>query len=686
MIPNQPPQISSGFNAMPNFPPSHISRADLGRILMAALMGLAALEAGAQNLPDDLQAVRLQPGKDQEAAKPPGSLVLPTLPEEEGAALLLSLAKIIAKAVSLEKFSFGQKMEKPPHEHEKKGVENKEQAKPVESPVHNEKNTEKVNPQAARQVAIVSKTQESKETSLIEKQLLASIKLPHEKPPSQDSKVQADPSASQNLPKDKPANELQNLKNEVLAQHQWLQLKSPDIPFLHKPLPAKPSEKNSDLANQKTSSDILSTNKIAEPKTPVIEKEMTENRTESSSKERPRDAKDRSRIESDVAVQKKIEKEVPRADFVIPQKKDEDIPQGLKPVPFPTEQVPINIEQPLNREGILRYSTQNRSTRLKPSEGYRFGDLVLMAFCAILCGAKSSIEICRYLESREKFFTVWLGLKGRLPSFRLFWFLLNRLNPGSILDFAQRILSGKASDLAIHVYVWESNKGLIFGELNGDVKLNEDTLANVLYPFELKRSVITAEAADVLFSLSRQVRRKEGNSILALSEEQGPLFDNIKDIFESEALQDNIEIYKNTVEDPHHIEIREIRALNDLEALPFAESLPGRFSAIRFSSESLTPQNRLMTTRYYLSTLNAQPEQLSKALRILSLLEAKVQWLLDCDFIYGDGIIENEKDNIALLDSMAAQLILSDSDGTLASNRKKALSDNQYLRTLILGL
>ena len=50
-----------------------------------------------------------------------------------------------------------------------------------------------------------------------------------------------------------------------------------------------------------------------------------------------------------------------------------------------------------------------------------------MMVCSVICNAKTPMEMAAYLEAREPFFTVWLGLKKGLPSHRLLAILMMQI-------------------------------------------------------------------------------------------------------------------------------------------------------------------------------------------------------------------------------------------------------------------
>ncbi len=657
MVPNiQPPQfISRGaFNTVSN-PQVPLGSADLTRLILAVLPIFLDLQFSAQPS-DGFQAnlVNLSDSvpSDEKSPLAPGD----EAPEPSQKSLQI-LAKLIANGIAMDKFSWSQNV----HKTDSKNIntEAKEDSAELKTAQNDSKNV----PQPK------NSAESENDSSTIFNKLIENLGDSVLKTPSKD---QISPQKTNDSPNKKENSQAQNEKgNEIkegnsqhLNKHEWRLLKNLDLNMqkTFAPLQTQSQEKKSEAVISNPSSDTNQQHhKNPEPSVPILKSEAEPNIPYHKSDEPSKISDIHSRKSSDSQVSKQGhgEKEIkPRADTIpMFNKKEEAPPSSKVPSNFPIEQLPISPEQPFSREGILRYAKQNQNTKLQQYGAYRFGDMILMVFCAVLCGAKNSVEVCRYLEQRENFFKVWLGLKNRIPPFRLFWFLLNRLNPAHLHSLVKTVLCQKSSDLALHVHVWESSRGLILGELNTLMPHQLNLLEDILHTFALENSVITIDAPIILPSLCRQIKRDRGQFILTLREEQGSFYEKTNDFFETGSSEKNTEIYKHALEESHQFDLREVRVVDDISLLGFEEELPYINSAVKLFSESISHNQRSTLTRCYLSSLSAKPELISKTLRILNGLEAKAQWLADCDFIFDNALVEFEKDNVALLQQMTANLI-----------------------------
>ncbi len=499
----------------------------------------------------------------------------------------------------------------------------------------------------------------------------------------------------------KPAEKGQELPAEkegketapILKQHEWRHFKAGGGAD-HKHLASTKNENADKQPGAATSHPALA-KKNQEPEISAkVQPPIGEDQEKSMRPEPPADAREKQqgrRGEAEKAAAKRIEPDKvikPRMDLIPPlvNKEEPDIPFKYHH-PDLLKQPPVAPEQPFTREGILRYAHQNKNAKLKQDEGYRFGDLIFMVFCAVICGAKNSVDICRYLQKQEKFFKIWLGFKNNIPPFRLFWFLLNRLHPHELSRLLKEVLGQKLSDLAVHVRVWESNRGLILGELNTDHASQAHLLLEALAVFDLYGAVMTLDLPVPMPALFRQIKRGRGDFILTLYPSFGDVHDKVMDFFQRDSQESGIEKYKHTIEDPQSLDMREIWVSEEMQTYDLEDELSMLRSSIKLHSEFLSENKRLSTARCYVSSLAAKAEDISKTLRVLSGLENKVEWLADCDFWYAH-VAEFESDNMRLLQHITAQALLKHQSGSesLEALRKRASQDNLFLREVMSGL
>ena len=356
--------------------------------------------------------------------------------------------------------------------------------------------------------------------------------------------------------------------------------------------------------------------------------------------------------------------------------------------------MPIMPDLPLTREGILKDGGNPKDARLREDEGYRFGDMILMLLCAVICGKKNASEITRYLESKEKFFTAWMGLKNGMPTFRMLWFLLNRLDPAQLENLMQQALGkSRGNDSVVNkINVWESSRGLTLGELSPlTPKREASLLKEALGILDINGAVVNVDAASFKHDIARQIKWNGGEYIMTLKGCHGKPYEQALEFFEATLKERKSEIRVDTFHDiskeGNRHELREITVTDELSWFEEKEEWPFLRSAVQLVSEAAA-QNRISTEkRMYLTSLSMQAEDVSKTLRMLSVIEGHVDWLADCDFLFSGtkGLVEHEQRNFEILRRFSTNMLANDTSakGTTEAKRKKALADNDFLRVLI---
>jgi predicted transposase YbfD/YdcC len=345
--------------------------------------------------------------------------------------------------------------------------------------------------------------------------------------------------------------------------------------------------------------------------------------------------------------------------------------------------MPILPEFALSREGILKQQERSNGSRRLENEGHCLGDLLLMMMAAVVCGARELPEIYRFLEARRPFFTAWLGLKQGIPTLSTFWWLLNRLHPERFQELVKEALAGNNS-FVYQIHLWDSDRGIIFGELTPQQK-RPLALSQMVDRLDLSQAAVTIDARTLPADVARQVASQGADYILAIRGSHGAAFEAIQDHFE--AGQEKREVFHEAIKDKERTEQREVTLSSDLGWVEQIVHLPGLQVAVRLLSDLFVDRRRTTETRYYLSSLNLKADAMASNIRLLSMVEQRVDWLLDCDFARSQEAlkVEHAKSNRETLIRNSWRLLERDSTiaGSFETKRQKARQDNQYLRQLL---
>ena len=376
-----------------------------------------------------------------------------------------------------------------------------------------------------------------------------------------------------------------------------------------------------------------------------------------------------------------------RADAVAPKERQEAVANPIAPnrgekLEF---RMPIMPDLPLSREGVLKQQGRSNGSQRLEHEGHRLGDVILMMICAVVCGARSLSDIYRFLDARRNFFTAWLGLKQGIPTMRTLAWMLYRLHPERFQELVDQALAGK-NTLVYQVNVWDSDRGVIFGELQALQKTQQPhAIAEMLRHLDLAHAAVTVDMRTLDPTIVRQISRQGADYIMAIRGTHGSAYEAIQEHFERQSI--HVETHHEAIKDQQRTEQRELTLSRTLSWLEDSDKWPGVQTAVRLISELYVDRRRTDERRYYLSSLGLPADAMAANIRLLSLLEQRVEWFLDCDFTRNQEALDVEHGQSNLETLIKQSWIILERDNTVIGSfeikRQKARKDNGYLRQLV---
>jgi predicted transposase YbfD/YdcC len=291
-------------------------------------------------------------------------------------------------------------------------------------------------------------------------------------------------------------------------------------------------------------------------------------------------------------------------------------------------------------------------------------DIVLIAICAVVCGADGWVEVAEFGEAKQDWFSRFLKLPGGIPSHDTFgrvfaaldaaefqrcfleWVqVAHVLTAGQVIAIDGKTLRrshdkrrGKA---ALHlVSAWASANRLVLGQVATDAKSNEITaIPELLRLLDLKGCIVTIDAAGTQTAIAEQIVVAEGDYVLALKGNQKGLAEDVTRLFEWAHSIDFAELehdHVRTITKGHgRVEIRDCwtiadpRYVGDLRQGRKWKSLR---SVAQVQLERRDGERVTVETRYYISSLPGRAQQLQNAVRLHWGIENPVHWCLDVSF------------------------------------------------------
>lgn len=348
---------------------------------------------------------------------------------------------------------------------------------------------------------------------------------------------------------------------------------------------------------------------------------------------------------------------------------------------------------------------------------YRLIDLIIIAVCASITGADSWVEVAEFADTHQTWLRQFMVLGETIPSHDTFGRVFALLNAGafhqrfagwvrSVFPFSRGqtiAIDGKTScgsadegigKEALHtVSAWASENGIVLGQVATDAKSNEITaIPQLLDLLDVRGCVVTIDAMGTQKKIAEQIRQQQADYVLALKDNQGRLYDMVRDVF---AYGDNVAFAQmnvqthQTINKLHgRIEVRRCQALSDSHLLATfqSEGWTDLTSVGRILRERRFPDHVETETVYFISSLPNDANRLLSAVRSHWTVENQLHWVLDVQFHEDDARIRagDGAENMAVVRHMALNILKRDtSKGSVRVKRYRAAMNTAFLESLL---
>ena len=257
----------------------------------------------------------------------------------------------------------------------------------------------------------------------------------------------------------------------------------------------------------------------------------------------------------------------------------------------------------------------------------------------------------------------------------------------------RRSYDRKTSKSAIHmISAWANSSGLVLGQQKVDEKSNEITaIPELLTLLELKGCIVTIDAMGCQKEIVSKISEKEADYVIAVKKNQRTLYDNIKNTFTQAITNPNdFELSSYNTEEFGHgrEEIRKYSMLTNVNQLVDPEEKWKNLASVGMvCSQRIINGKRSLETRYYISSLKLNAEEMASAIRNHWGVENSFHWILDVAFNEDNSRIRsgNAPQNFAVLRHIAVNLLKQEKSQKtgIKNKRLKAGWDNQYLERIL---
>lgn len=342
-----------------------------------------------------------------------------------------------------------------------------------------------------------------------------------------------------------------------------------------------------------------------------------------------------------------------------------------------------------------------------------------MSTLACICGANGWSQIAAFCQLRADWLTEVLAPEGGIPCADTFRRTISRIAPEQLQRaFVSWAVAAVGKDSAGHIAIdgktarrsaspskgtpaahlisaWATDLGVVLAQRRVDAKSNElVAIPELLDALSMKDATITIDAMGCQREIAKKIRQKRGHYILQVKGNQPQLLEDLQGLFE--LAKQTPEHHVDSVALTHHesvngdhgrIEKRTVTATDAVKWLRRENRWTGIRSAVMVEREREADGNVSYEKSYYISSHDADAQELGKLIRDHWSVENQLHWVLDMAFREDESRIRdgNGPENISMLYKVTLALLRLEKTGKggLQLKRQQAGWSQEYLLTVL---
>jgi len=371
---------------------------------------------------------------------------------------------------------------------------------------------------------------------------------------------------------------------------------------------------------------------------------------------------------------------------------------------------------------IDKHFTNLEDPRVDRTKLHQLIDILVIAICAVICGADNWEEVELFGQAKEGWFKTFLELSNGIPSHDTFWRVFARLDPqqfqqsfvswitsvsevtkGQVVAIDGKTLR-RSHDKALGrgaidmVSAWATENHLVLGQVKVDEKSNEiSAIPELLQVLEISGCIVTIDALGCQKEIAKAIIAQEADYVLALKENQGRLYEDVVKLFadlEGSDFKAYAYSQDQTVNKNHgRLETRTCQVIAEQQVLMQLRDAPewkGLQSVVKVHARRQMGEEVTQKERYFISSLASNARFLLKVVRTHWSIENELHWVLDIAFREDESRIRKDHgpENFAVLRHIALNLVKQEitQKASIKGKRLKAGWDEAYLLKILSGL
>ena len=361
-------------------------------------------------------------------------------------------------------------------------------------------------------------------------------------------------------------------------------------------------------------------------------------------------------------------------------------------------------------ENPLQFFAGMQDPRVERTKDHLLIDIIFITIASVICGAESWYDVEAFGEAKHEWLKKFLKLPNGIPTHDTFnrvfacldsgelgqCFLnwtqsVSRLTEGEVISLDGKTLRGsrdKGSKSIVHmVSAWASVNNIVLGQQKVDSKSNEITaIPALLEVLALKGCIVTIDAMGCQKTIASAIVDKEADYILALKGNQGELHEQVQESFR---FMNTNSVSEETDWGHGRIEKRQCSVINDLSMIEQKDQWKGLRSIIKIEAERFikSTEETERETRYYISSMPGDAQQLNRNIRDHWKIENSLHWVLDVAFNEDQSRKRagHAAENFSVINRIALNLLKNETSTKqgVKGKRLKAGWDIEYLEKVL---